>query len=198
VQRLDCPQYSPEWWQARVGRPTVSEFSRFITPAKGDLSKQADGYIAEMLVEELSGLGDEIQSQWMTRGLNLEDDARSFYEFEYDCDVEQCGVILNKGAGWSPDGLIANKGGLEIKCPKPSTHVQWLIKGGLPDDHKPQCHGALLIGELDWIDFISYCPGFRPLIVRITPSDYTVKVESALAAFLIRYESAKQFIQAAA
>jgi hypothetical protein len=198
VQRLDCPQYSPEWWLARVGRPTVSEFSRFITPAKGDLSKQADGYIADMLVEEISGPGDEIQSHWMTRGLSMEDDARSFYEFEYDCDVDQCGLILNKGAGWSPDGLIGSAGAIEIKVPKPSTHVQWLLKGGLPDEHKPQCHGALLIGELDWVDLISYAPGFRPLVVRVTASDYTDKVAKALEAFLVRLESSRQFIQAAA
>lgn len=191
MQILTIKQYEPEWWQARLGLPTVSEFSRFITPKRGDLSAQADGYIADLIVEQVEGLSEQVQSYWMERGITMEEQARAWYEFEYDCDVERVGLILNKGAGWSPDGLVGPKGAVEIKCPKPSTHVKWLLTGGIPDEHKPQAHGALSIGERDWVDFVSYCPGYRKLVVRVTPDEYTEKVDAALKAFLEKYEAAK-------
>lgn len=193
MQRLDCKQGSDEWFQARLGIPTVSEFSRFVTPKRGDLSAQATGYIADLIVETIDGPGEQIRSYWMDRGRLLEDEARSYYEFETDQTVEQVGLILNKGAGWSPDGL-PGAGGLEIKCPKPSTHVKWLLDGDVPDEHKPQAHGALVVGEKPWIDFLSYCPSYRPLLIRIKPDDYTVKVGNALTKFLELYELSKSMV----
>lgn len=193
MQILEVEQGSDEWFQHRCGIPTVSEFSRFITPARGDLSAQSVGYIADLIVESVEGPPEGMSSYWMDRGTSLEDEARSWYEFHRDCDVTVGGIILNKGAGWSPDGRIG-RGGLEVKCPKPSTHVKWLMDGGLPTEHKPQCHGALTVGELDWLDFVSYCPGYKPLLLHVEPDKYTAKVDAALAAFLEQYDEAKRKI----
>lgn len=193
MKRLDIEQRSPEWYQARSGIPTASEFGRFITPKRGDLSAQATGYIADLIVETVEGSSEGMSSYYMDRGSLLEDEARSWYEFKYGCEIEQTGLILNKGAGWSPDGLVC-PGAIEIKCPKPSTHVTWLLDGGLPDAHRPQCHGALYVGELEWLDFVSYCPGYKTLVVKITPDDYTTKVATALSKFLERLDEAKSRI----
>lgn len=187
---LDIEQGSVEWHQARCGIPTVSEFSRFITPARGDYSKQSIGYIADLIVESVEGPPDNASSYWMERGVNLESEARNFYEFDRECEVESTGMILNKGAGWSPDGRVGING-LEIKCPKPSTHVKWLLDGILPSEHAPQVHGALVVGECEWVDFMSYCPGYAPLLIRVEPSKYTEKVGKALETFLVEYETAK-------
>lgn len=191
MKRLDCAQGSEEWFEARLGIPTVSEFGRFITPARGDHSKQSDGYIADLIVESVEGAGERISSYWMDRGTFLEDEARSFYEFETDQDVTQVGLILNKGAGWSPDGEVGADGALEIKCPKASTHVKWLLSGGLPNEHWPQVYGAIVVGEKKWADFLSYCPGYKPLLVRVEPCDYSAKVEMALGKFLQDLAEAK-------
>jgi hypothetical protein len=91
---------------------------------------------------------------------------------------------------------VKPSGAVEAKCPKAQTHVKWLMKGGLPDEHKPQCHGALVVGDLEWVDFISYCAGYRALIVRVVRDDYTAKVEKALQQFIQRYEAAKMRIAA--
>lgn len=192
---VDCEQGDEVWIKNRLAIPTVSEFSRFITPAKGDLSKQADGYIADLIVESVDGASEHFQSHWMLNGTMTEQESLDYYAFDTGNKVERCGLILNKGAGWSPDGIV-KPGAVEAKCPKPSTHVKWLMKGGLPDEHKPQCHGALVVGELEWVDFISYCEGYRALIVRVERDDYTVKVEKALQQFLQTYEAAKMRIAA--
>lgn len=195
MQRIDCKQGSEEWLEARLGIPTVSEFSRFITPAKGDFSTQCDGYVADLIVEATEGLTDTYKSQWMEHGTLTEPEALDYYAFDTGRTVEKCGLILNKGAGWSPDGLIL-PGAVEAKCPKSTTHVKWLMKGGLPNEHKPQCHGALVVGELEWVDFISYCEGYRALIVRVVRDDYTVKVEAALKRFLDYLDEAKYKVAA--
>lgn len=196
MQRIDCEQGSTKWLEARLGIPTVSEFSRFITPVKGDLSGQADGYIADLIVESVDGLTERYVSQWMANGTLTEPEALDWYTFDTGNQVERCGIILNKGAGWSPDGLVTPGGAVEVKCPKPSTHVRWLLKGELPAEHKPQCHGALVVGELEWVDFISYCAGYRALIVRVVRDAYTDKVDVALREFLDRYETQKLKIAA--
>lgn len=193
---IDCEQGDEDWLKARLAIPTVSEFSRFITPAKGDLSKQSEGYIADLIVESVDGASEHFQSHWMVNGTMTEPEALDYYAFDTGHTVERCGLILNKGAGWSPDGLVKVRGAVEAKCPKPRTHVTWLMKGGLPDEYKPQCHGALVVGELEWVDFFSYCPGYRAVIVRVHRDDYTVKVEKALQQFLQTYEAAKLRIAA--
>lgn len=195
MQILDCDQGSPEWFEARAGLPTASQFHRFVTAARGDYSKQAQGYIADLLVEIVQGPSEAQSTYYMDRGSLLEDEARSWYEFEKDVDVSVPGLVINKGAGWSPDGFdVKWLAGLEIKCPKPSTHVKWLLDGKLPPEHKAQCHGALLIGELGWLDFVSYCPGFEPLVVRVEPDHYTECVDACLEQFLEDLNDAKSQI----
>lgn len=190
---VDYEQGSDEWLAQRRGIPTASGFGKIITPKTGKLSATADKYIAELIAEEVAPIEDFCGNQWTERGHQLEPEARAWYEFEKDCEVTQVGMILldDRSAGVSPDGLVGEAGMVEIKCPKPSTHVHWYLSGSLPDEHKPQCHAALLLAEREWLDFISYCPGFPPLLVRVTPDDYTQKVAEALATFTEKLNEAK-------
>ena len=192
MQVLDIEQGSPEWFEARKGLPTASCFSKIITPKTGKLSASVDAYIAELIAETKEDTTEQIRSYWMERGRLLEGEARAWYEFETDSDVEQVGLILNHGVGYSPDGLADPKGGLEIKCPMPKTHIKYLMAGEIPIEYKPQLHGGLYVAELDWIDFLSYCPGYNPLLIRVVPDDYTKQLAEALAIFLERYEAAKK------
>lgn len=201
MKRLDCEQGSADWFEARRGIPTASEFGKIITPKRGELSTQSVGYIAELIEQSAPDYDPEelCRSYWMERGREMEPDGADWYEFRYAVELQKVGIILNHDAGYSPDRLVVGQNGaIEIKCPKPSTHIKWLLKGGLPDEHKPQVHGGLHIGELDWIDFVSYCPGYRKLVVRVTPDTYTQNVAAALRAFNDAYEQAKNFIQEAA
>jgi exodeoxyribonuclease (lambda-induced) len=78
--------------------------------------------------------------------------------------------------GGSPDGLILEGdpallpiGGIEIKCPQPITHFEWLGSEFVPDEHYAQCQTNMWITEAPWWDFISYNPTFtvaRQLLVR--------------------------------
>lgn len=198
----DLRQGTPEWFDARRGIPTASHFGEIITPAKGDLSKSADGYIAMLIDEIVRPDADEgfKGNQHTERGHELEPKARNWYAFTQCVQPRQVGFIMRDDgmAGCSPDALIGEDGGLEIKCPDGPTHIRYLLAGSLPDAYKPQVHGNLAITGREWWDFLSYCPGYKPLLIRVLPDDYTEKVVKALDQFVERLIAAKQKVLAEA
>ena len=162
-------QGSPEWLAARLGIPSASMFAKIVT-TKGIWSASADAYINQLVAERLTGEREEVfQSHHMLRGTELEPDARDLYSLMSDAEVTEVGFCLHDtlSAGCSPDGLIGEDGGLEIKCPAPSTHVEYLRGGVLPSKYKQQVMGCLWITGREWWDFVSYHPTMKPLIVRV-------------------------------
>ena len=162
-------QGSPEWLAARLGIPSASMFAKLVT-TKGIWSASADAYINQLVAERLTGEREEVfQSHHMLRGTQLEPDARDLYSLIRDAEVTEVGFCLHDtlSAGCSPDGLIGDDGGLEIKCPAPSTHVEYLRGGVLPSKYKQQVMGCLWITGREWWDFVSYHPTMKPLIVRV-------------------------------
>jgi len=162
-------QGSPEWFEARLGIPSASMFSKIVT-TKGVWSTQADSYINQLVAERLTGEREEIyQSHHMIRGTELEPEARDMYCLMKDVEVQEVGFCLHDTlkAGCSPDGLVGEDGGIEIKCPAPATHVEYLRGGVLPSRYKQQVMGCLWITQREWWDFVSYHPNMKPLIVRV-------------------------------
>lgn len=192
---LDIEQGSPEWYAARLGVPTASEFGSIITPKKGEYAAAADTYINQLIDELIRPQAAESfgGNRHTLRGKELEPDAREYYAFEQDVVPQQVGFILNEAGtlGCSPDSLIGADGGLEIKCPDGPTHVKWVRAGGIPDEHKPQVHGSLIITGRAWWDFLSYCPGYEPLLVRVTPDGFTEKLQGHLDRFVREYHAAR-------
>lgn len=192
----DMPQYSDEWWAIRTGIPTASGANKLLTPT-GKLSAQSDGYLNELLAER-AGFGDPPMepTEWMLRGLELEPEARAYFELETGLMVREVGFITDddKRAGCSPDGMVADPlmylpTGLEIKCPKASTHFSYLRAGVLPPYYAPQVHFSMAItGATGWY-FLSYFPGLEPLLLLVEPDDYTAKVAAAITEFTERLET---------
>lgn len=164
-------QGSPEWHAIRAGIPTASNFGK-IVKANGSKSDQAKTYIHQLAGERLLGRTEEgFRSEWMDRGREIENEARLLYEFKNSCDVDQVGFIKMDEplCGCSPDGLIGEDGGLEIKCPKLSTHIKYALAGKLPSDYHRQVMGSLFVSGRKWWDFMSYYPGLDPFIIRVYP-----------------------------
>jgi hypothetical protein len=202
---IDCVQLSPEWWEARRGLPTCSEFNRIITAVKGEYSKGAEGYI-DQLIGEVVSLDPPIMTDWpgnpaMKHGRDTEAEARNWYAVERNATVRQTGFcIADCGRfGGSPDGLVDEsddgEGVLELKCPQPQQHVRYLRDACLPADYKAQCHGHLLVSGRGWVDFMSYARGFPPLIVRVKPDAYTRLLEKYLERFWVEYQAALELIR---
>ncbi len=169
MQILKAEQGTQEWLDARLGRPSASQFSKLVTTA-GKPSASADDYISEMIAERITGEREPIYvNEWMQRGTELEPRARETYEFMYDVDVQEVGFILDDSGefGCSPDGLIGEDGGVEFKCPAPKNHIAWSRKGKCPSKHYAQVQGCLYITGRKWWDFMSYHPDMKPFVVRV-------------------------------
>lgn len=196
---IDCEQGSDEWIAARLGIPSASMYGKIIT-TQGKWSTQADTYINQLVAEKLTGEQTPFyQNEHMARGTELEPDARKMYEFIKDVEVQEVGFCLHDTleAGASPDGLIGEDGGLEIKCPAPATHVEYLRGGKLPSKYKQQVMGCLWITGREWWDFMSYHPSMKPLIVRVErDEDYIAELEACVSkAVELIEENVEKFFQ---
>ena len=177
---LDCEQGSEEWLKARLGIPTATGFENIVT-ATGKKSSGQIKYMAELIEESILGLQDNtFRSNFMERGNQLEPLARSAYEFITGNDVIQVGGVYldeHKEVMVSPDGLIPKlKKGLELKCPKMSTHIRYLLEGGVPAEYIVQVQANLWVTGYDTWDFVSYCPEYQKQTIYL----YTVKRDEVL------------------
>ena len=191
---LDCPQGGDEWVTARLGIATASQFHRILTKKTMKPSAQAKGYLHELLAEWAIGFPlDDAASGFMERGTALEDAAADFYEFQSDVNTTKVGLVLSddRRVGCSPDRLVGDDGGLEIKCPSAKVHVSYIL--GTPvDDYRAQVQGALWLTDRKWWDVLSYHPELPPALVRVERDDaFILALSSTVADFLDRLDDAK-------
>lgn len=184
----DCEQYSPEYWKLKQGLPSASEFNRIVTPAKWEYAKGAETYMQELIAQDFDfGYGQQegYVSAAMKNGTLMEPESRRYYEMQRDCEVRRVGLVVSDCGryAYSPDSLVGDEGAVELKNPAPATHIKWLLAGGVPLEHLAQCHGGLLVANLKWIDFMSYCRRLPPLLVRVYPDDKTKQLGVALNKF---------------
>lgn len=194
----DVQQGTTEWLTLRSGIPTASMFSKIITPKTGKASESQYGYQNALLAERLMGRPlTEHVSFWMERGSNMEAEAVAFYEFQRDVTTVPIGFVTNdaKTIGASPDRFIENDddGALEIKCPSPAQHVQYLLwkENSVDRAYYPQIQGQLWICEKKWVDILSYHPEMAPALVRVyRDEEYIAKLSAAVNAFSVALEMA--------
>jgi len=168
----EMEQGSEAWLQVRLGKVTASNFATAIAKPG---SSTRDTYMRKLMAERLTGLPQATYSNAnMDRGTELEPDAREHYSLITDTIVGQVGFVeLNENTGVSPDGLIGEDGGIEIKCPLASTHIQYILNDKLPSTYQWQVHGVMWACDLKWIDFVSYCPEMtsRPIWIHRVERD---------------------------
>ena len=192
--RLTCSvllgdQRTPEWFEARRGVVTASRVGKHVLAAtkaaREATSKLVDEVLADALTPEQTATADkpEFSTYWMSRGVRLEPFAREEYERITENQVEEVAFCLHESGafGCSPDGLVNDRsGGLEIKCPEPRIHIAYLRAGVVPDQYVMQLEASMAVTGLPWWDFISFCPGLSPLILRTERSETTEQTLRAL------------------
>jgi hypothetical protein len=168
-----APQGTVEWARARAGVITASCFDRMLTPAKLEISKSMRPYLCQLAGEAVLGAPAETyQSAAMDRGQELEGEAREYYALVRGEEVEEAGLCYLDEArrvGCSPDGLVGEDGGLELKCPGVPKHIEYLLTGCCPPEYVHQVQGCLYVTGRPWWDFMSYYPGLPSLLVRVLP-----------------------------
>ena len=185
----DLLQGSEEWHDQRRGMVTASTVGRLITPtfkvAKNDISR---GLTATLVAERITGQTEPTYvTDDMFRGVEAEPIARDIYSGHYQQAVE-VGFMRLEEDGWtlgaSPDGLVGDEGGIEIKAPRAKGHILTILADEVPPQHVAQCQGSLLVSGRDWWDFVSYHAGLPLFVKRVYPdSRWFDAIEAACVEF---------------
>lgn len=139
----------------------------------------------------------EFVSHWMDRGSQMEAEAVNFYEFQRDEKTEKIGFLTNdaRTVGSSPDRFVGGDGLLEIKVPKESTHVGYLLKHAVDQAYFPQVQGQLWVSGRRWVDILSYHPEMPPALIRVERDEAYIRLlEAAVSAFSEVLESNYQLL----
>jgi hypothetical protein len=199
VKIIDCEQGTEEWFRARMGVPTASEFSTIMAKGRdGGASVTRAKYLRSLAGEILTGepAPEGYSNAHMERGKLQEDEARRHYAFVTDSEPVLVGFMRGKSAGASPDSLIGDDGGLEIKSAIPAVQIDRLQRRALPPEHKAQVQGCMWIAERSWWDFVSYCPRLPPLIIRVERDEaYIDQIACAVSAFNVELDAIVQSIR---
>ena len=171
---LDVEQRSEAWFAARCGIVTASQVGKLLPPTlKVADNDTARGVIAGLVAERITGTVDETRmTDDMWRGVEREPYARDIYSGHYQQAVE-CGFMRFDGDDWtlgySPDGLVADDGLVEIKCPRAKGHVSTILADKVPPFYLAQLQAGLLVSGRKWIDYVSFCAGLPLYVKRVTP-----------------------------
>lgn len=182
LQVFDIEQGGEDWIRARLGLPTASKFATVMAKGEG---KTRSEYMRKLAGEILTGEQmDAYSNVFMERGHALEDEARKHYAFVEDADIRRVGFMVNGKKGASPDSLVGENGGLEIKVALPHIQIERLERNTLPPEHKAQVQGNLWVGEREFWDFVSYCPRLPLLTIRVKrDEEYIRKMSAEVDAF---------------
>lgn len=193
----NAAQRSEAWFEARRGVPTCSRFDKILTAVKAQPAAAQSALIDELIAESICPPEEGFirpASIEMEYGMKLEAEARCAFELEHATEpVKEVGFILADCGmfGGSPDALVGESGGVEIKCPNAATHIGYFRAGVLPNEYKCQLHGYMIVTGRNWWSFFSYARHLPPFHLRIVRDEFTAKLEAELLAFCERYNKAR-------
>ena len=143
---LDCEQGSAEWESARLGVATASMCAKILTPT-GRLSSSRDEYVGHApsrMGARRAGRGIHAAPTTPSAARRWSPMALAHYRFQTGLEARSVGFVFKDGdrlAGCSPDALVGDSGGLELKCPSPGNHLIWWLHGRatgeIPKKHVP-------------------------------------------------------------
>ena len=187
-------QGTGEWFNARTGKLTASRMRSAMKRLKnGEDSAERKNLKIEILCERMTGdIVDKFVSAAMTWGIEKEPEAKAAYEAKTGRIITDVGFIDHptiEFCGASPDGFV-DDGLIEIKCPNTSTHVSWILDGGIPEEHKAQMTLQAAVTGRGWVDFVSYDPRMPEAQQLLVRRFYPTPAEIAEIE-----EEAKKFLQ---
>lgn len=200
-------QRSPEWIAARLGSLGASSVHEVVARTKSGFAASRANRMAALILERLTGQPQDVyQNAAMLQGIEMEPEARAWYAFTADKDVREVGLICHPkiaGTHASPDGLIGDDGGLEIKCPQAGEHLRTLLEKTIPDKYVIQMQWGMACSGRQWWDYCSYNRSFpahlRGFIQRVPRDEKRIaELEAGVIAFLGELEQSLARLRLAA
>lgn len=182
MQILNCEQGTQEWLNARLGIITASNAELLLVKGKGDngLGDGLISYLEQLGAERFTGQSDTefTGNDHTDRGHTLEPIVSDYYDgmgYSKGESISQVGIILNHSklvgydVGASPDRLVGDKGGLEIKTRLSKLQFRLLRTDDIGKKHLAQIQFCLWVTGREWWDYISFCEGMPFYIKRVYP-----------------------------
>ena len=195
--RVAVEQGSPEWFQMRLGKVTASRVADILAKTKTGPSASRQNYLIELAIQRTTGIIQESYSNSaMEWGTQTEPQARVAYEVATNNFVDKVAFIDHPSIKWfgcSPDGLVSDRGLLEIKCPNSATHWEYFKSKKPPQKYFIQMQAQIAVTNKDWCDFVSFDPRMpdssQLLIVRIDRDEaFIAEMEAEIKKFLDEVE----------
>lgn len=172
----DCSQGAGEWLQLRLGIPTASRFGDLMTPTgKRRTGATPQKYLAELAYARITGEHpSHFESKAMEQGTELEPEARAWYSVGHE--IRRVGFVAEDNGRWgaSPDGLVGEDGGLEIKCPWEANFCRYLMfNDPVYEPYYMQMQGCMWVCERKWWDFVLFTKArnLAPYTCRVERDD---------------------------
>ncbi|ATM86723.1 lambda exonuclease family protein [Yersinia frederiksenii] len=179
----DIQQNTEEWERLRIGKVTASNFGCFMANYGKAFGDPAKRYALQVALEIIKGEKSEFSftNEHMDRGHEQEPIARMLYEDMNFVDVTNGGFFDLGTYGDSPDGLVGDKGVIEIKSVTAAVHYATLQRKSFDPAYRWQLIGHLDCSGREWVDFVSYCSDFpeqKQLIVnRLNRDEFKDEIE---------------------
>lgn len=155
-------QGTEAWFALRLGKITASRVADVVAKTKTGYSASRANYLAELLCERLTGTSAPgFTNDAMRWGTDQEPYARAAYEAHRGVSVYEVGFVEHPEiamTGASPDGLVADDGLVEIKCPNTATHLDTLLGGEIAGKYVTQMQWQMACTGRAWCDFASFDP----------------------------------------
>ena len=194
---MTIEQGSPEWFALRAGKVTASRVADILAKTKTGPSASRQNYLIELALQRTTGIIQESYTNAaMEWGTQTEPQARVAYEVNTNNFVDQVAFIDHPNIAWfgcSPDGLVSDRGLVEIKCPNSATHWEYFKSKEPPKKYFIQMQAQMAVSGRDWCDFISFDPRMpdrsQLLIVQV-PRDpeFILFMEAEIKQFLSEVE----------
>ena len=190
-------QGSLEWHQMRLGKVTASRVADILAKTKTGPSASRQNYLIELALQRTTGIIQESYSNSaMEWGTQTEPQARVAYEVNTNNFVDTVAFIDHPSIEWfgcSPDGLVSDRGLVEIKCMQPKGHWEVIKTKEIPKNYWIQQQAQLSCTNREWNDYVGFNPIFpdrSQLFIKRTYRDETfiTEMETEIKKFLSEVE----------
>lgn len=159
----DIEQRSDEWFAARLGKVTASSLYKVLAKTKAGYGADRGNYMTQLVLERVTNTkADSYSNAAMQWGIDQEPFARASYEANRGVFVEEVAFLPHptiEMAGASPDGLVGDKGMVEIKCPDSKTALEcWLSDNPVENKYFAQMQWQMRCADRDWCDYVVFDP----------------------------------------
>lgn len=154
----DSPQRSPRWLDLHTGRVGASTLGRWLSVSKRDgkpLKARSDLEKEIAFSKAFNQSFSTYTTGAMQAGIDNEPFVREQYEIQSGNKVRIAGCFYNPYFIASPDGLIGDDGGLEIKWLQDTNWAEVVLSGKPLDEHYAQIQGNLYASGRKWWDYVA-------------------------------------------